>query len=89
MKVKLLYGKLGQVIELDTFDDPVAGTMGYGRALPQARVRPNQSRPAKAARRGPRFDRVDRLIDQGYYDLGNPAIANEMEILIRDFVTDY
>jgi hypothetical protein len=33
-------------------------------------------------RRGPAFSRVDRLIGEGYYDVGNDAIAKELAPLI-------
>lgn len=46
--------------------------------------RKGASRPGDK-RRGPSFARVSRLVDEGYYDPGNKAIADELEPLIRQF----
>jgi len=95
MRVKLLYGKRGQVVDLSDYDSD-AGPSGdgfgfvFGKMLT---VRATPSRKVGASgdgkRRGPRFDRVDRLIDEGYYDMGNKAIADEMDSLIRQFAVGY
>ena len=91
MRIKLLYGKRGQAIDLSDYDadDGVPdGHVGFVfqkmMAAPPRRKR--ASRPG-GKRRGPSFARVDRLVDEGYYDPGNKAIADELEPLIAQFAT--
>ena len=93
MRIKLLYGKRGQAIDLtdyDADDDLPGGGTGtafvfskFTMASLTPRKKPTSSPNGK--RRGPSFARVGRLVGEGYYDLGNKAIADELEPLIREF----
>ena len=95
MRIKLLYGSRGQAIDLTDYDadddlpsggavttEFVFSKMTFSSATVRKK-RPPSSPNGK--RRGPSFDRVGRLIGEGYYDLGNGAIADELEPLIREF----
>lgn len=89
MRVKLLYGKRGQVVDLSGYDVDTGGPEGLigfmtGKSLSAPASASKTSGPNKQ-RRGPSFARASRLIDEGYYDLGNKRIAEEMEQLIRQF----
>jgi transposase len=87
MRIKLLYGKRAQSMDLSDFDGrdkpkPSMALMtgGFGRmaaAAPQQRT--------SARRRGPNVQKVAQLVEQGYYDPGNKAIAAELEPLIAAF----
>lgn len=95
MRVKLLYGKRGQVVDLSDYDSD-ASTSGDGFGFVFGKMLTVRATPARKAgasgdgrRRGPRFDRVDRLIDEGYYDMGDKAIADEMDSLIKQFAVGY
>lgn len=90
MRVKLLYGKRGQVIDLADYDkgeDLPPNHIGYtyARAAFTASGRKTRVASGRPHRRGPVFSRVDRLIDEGYYDVGNGAIAKELTPLIDQF----
>ena len=89
MRVKLLYGKRGQKVDLSDYDTDNAsergsGALGYSRV--SASYQPNHVPPArKRARRGPQFSRIDQLIDEGYFDVGNGDISDELEPLTKSF----
>ncbi|MHB1282265.1 MAG: ISL3 family transposase [Metallibacterium scheffleri] len=89
LRVKLLYGKRGQVIDLTNFDannDMPAGMIGYaGMGATFASTRKKAGSKSGGKRRGPSFARVSWLVDDGYYDFGSQIIANEMEPLITQF----
>ncbi|WP_454256824.1 ISL3 family transposase [Pseudoxanthomonas mexicana] len=88
MRVKLLYGKRGQVVDLTNYDNdegPPAGQYGYAMGMVASSGRKAGTTSGKPQRRGPAFSRVDRLIGEGYYDVGNDAIAKELTPLIDQF----
>ena len=87
MKVKLLYGKRAQSLDLTDFDsDPAeASTWKFMTRVTADATRGRKSQQKAPGRRGPSFERVARLTDEGYYDPGNRAIANELEPLIAAF----
>ena len=88
IRVKLLYGKRGQAIDLGDYDNDdnlPAGHFGYAMGRFAASGKKAGSTSGKPHRRGPAFSRVVRLIDEGYYDLGNDAIAKELTPLIEQF----
>ena len=90
MRVKLLYGKRGQVIDLadyDKDDNLPAGHYGYAMGKFAASGKKAGRTSGKPHRRGPAFSQVDRLIDEGYYDVGNDAIAKELTPLIDQFAS--
>lgn len=88
MRVKLLYGKRGQVIDLSEYDAddgiPRNAVRYMGKMTPMRTfelANPGSTR----ARRGPGFTRVSQLADQGYYDLANTAVADELAPLLWQF----
>jgi hypothetical protein len=89
MRVKLLYGKRGQAVDLSDYDAELAsggnqGDLGYSRATGGFRPKlPVAS--GNRARRGPTFPRVERLTNEGYYDLEDERIANDLDQLLREF----
>lgn len=93
MRVKLLYGKRGQVIDLTDYDrdtsEPDRSGEHVFRKMTFALTRTVKSSGSKTRRRGPRFDKVSRLIDEGYYDPGNDSIAEELSMLTRAFAAAY
>lgn len=89
MRVKLLYGKRGQAVDLSDYDAELAsgggsGALGYSRVTAHFRST-HVPTVSKQTRRGPAFARVERLVDEGYFDIGNPEIADELQALVRDF----
>jgi transposase len=88
MRVKLLYGKRARAIDVSSLDagSPTPPQM-MGRATGSmalsfaALTETDDERKA----RGPSVEKVSALIDEGYYDLGNDAIAKEMQPMIRQF----
>ncbi|WP_449446776.1 ISL3 family transposase [Thermomonas brevis] len=93
MRIKLLYGKRGQAIDLtdyDADDDLPGGSATTAfvfskMTFSSPTLRKKQASGGDRKRRGPSFARVGRLIGEGYYDLGNQTIADELEPLIREF----
>ncbi|GAB2498578.1 hypothetical protein GCM10027266_15850 [Arenimonas alkanexedens] len=89
MRVKLLYGKRGQAVDLSDYDADLAsdgnqGYLGYSRATGGFRPRlPAAS--GNRVRRGPTFPRVEWLTNEGYYDLEDERIANDLDQLVREF----
>lgn len=94
IRVKLPYGKRGQVIDLSAYD--VNGndwSGGFGAELVFSALWPSPSRIRKRSvstrRRGHNVREVEPLVEEGYYDLGNGEIANELEPLIASFARQY
>ncbi|OGT55977.1 MAG: hypothetical protein A3E01_14570 [Gammaproteobacteria bacterium RIFCSPHIGHO2_12_FULL_63_22] len=89
MRVKLLYGKRGQKVDLSDYDAELASgenqrDLRYSRA--SGRYRPGQyAVSGRCVRRGPAFSKVDPLVAEGYYDLGSGRIADELAQPIRAF----
>lgn len=61
------------------------GHFGYAMGRFAASGKKASKSSGNSPRRGPAFSRVDRLIDEGYYDVGNDAIAKELTPLIEQF----
>lgn len=72
--------------DYDKDDSLPAGHFEYAMRRLTASVEKAGTPSGKPHRRGPAFSRVDRLIDEGYYDVGNDAIAKELTPLIEQFV---
>ena len=94
MRVKLLYGKRGQVVDLSAYDvDRNDSSGGFTTELVYSAPRPSPPRTRKPSastgRRGPNVREVEALVEAGYYDLGNSEIANELEPLIASFARQY
>lgn len=95
LRVKLLYGKRAQDVDSSGFDSNNPNN--------PKRVRTPKGKDLKAAsklsvpayglepkgRLGARQADVERLIDEGYYDNGNDAIAKELGPLAHDFARKY
>lgn len=89
MRVKLLYGKRGQAVDLSDYDAELAsggnqGDLGYSRATGGFRPKLPVASGIRA-RRGPTFPRVERLTNEGYYDLEDERIANDLDQALREF----
>ncbi|MEZ5464450.1 MAG: ISL3 family transposase [Lysobacteraceae bacterium] len=96
LRVKLLYGKRAQSIDISEYDvtddkDMADRSFGYS-FMTMASIETKRAKPPrkeKKGRRGPAVARVARLVDEGYYDPGNDAIAKELDPLIADFAASY